>query len=323
MKNCSFMTRSNSSQRVAKYKFHSILIPRIFLLGANIFTVLLFLSMLPINSYAEINWNSILQKYDNSKKENDKKQDLKEYDEEPNNKSIGITITSTSNNHLEWYAGPNKSMTWYEANNWIEKLEGSGWRLPSSSELSDIHSNESNEEFDVPGYYFWTKEVSNDFAEVLYILDGSPYTFLKSSNIGHVIAVRNKNTPNIEVTKASDIRVEKSGYEDIIVKNGLEWYVGPDVDTNWNEADEWVRNLKVGGGGWRMPTRYELERLYQKGLGSRNMDTAFKTTGWYVWSGETTDASSAWCFCFGSGYGGWINRNFSYATRAFAVRSRR
>jgi len=35
----------------------------------------------------------------------------------------------------------------------------------------------------------------------------------------------------------------------------------------------------VAGGGWRMPTRQELSALYQKGIGKRNMDFGFKTTG--------------------------------------------
>jgi serine/threonine protein kinase len=109
----------------------------------------------------------------------------------------------------------------------------------------------------------------------------------------------------------------------IIFKNGLEWYVGPDRDTTWAEAKKWVENLSVGGGGWRMPTRSELEGLYEKGRGTRNMDPAFKTTGWYVWSGETKRASSAWIFDFFFGPGYWIDRNFSSSWRAFAVRSRR
>jgi hypothetical protein len=64
----------------------------------------------------------------------------------------------------------------------------------------------------------------------------------------------------------------------IITYNGLQWYVGPDKDTNWDEANAWVNSLSVGGGGWRMPTRAELNGLYHKGMGSRNMPPEFKTT---------------------------------------------
>jgi hypothetical protein len=73
--------------------------------------------------------------------------------------------------------------------------------------------------------------------------------------------------------------------------SGLEWYAEPDRDTNWYEANSWVENLKVAGGSWSMPTRYELYALFQKGAGSENMTPLLKITGWYVWSGETWDSS--------------------------------
>ena len=63
--------------------------------------------------------------------------------------------------------------------------------------------------------------------------------------------------------------------------------------------------------------------LYKKGSGDRNMTPLLKTTGWWVWSGET----KRFVRCLGSStstYGNrhWDNRNDSHNTRAFAVRSR-
>ncbi|NVM22642.1 MAG: DUF1566 domain-containing protein, partial [Desulfobacterales bacterium] len=107
-------------------------------------------------------------------------------------------------------------------------------------------------------------------------------------------------------------------------KTGLEWYAGPDKNTNWNEAKSWVENLTVDGGGWRMPTRKELRSLYEKVAGTRNMTPLLKTTGWWVWSGETKGSSSAWFFYFRNGFENWSYRSTSYdGLRAFAVRSRR
>ena len=65
-------------------------------------------------------------------------------------------------------------------------------------------------------------------------------------------------------------------------ETGLEWIVEPDRNTNYSQAEQWVASSTVAGGGWRMPTRQELRTLYQKGVGQRNMDPAFKTTGWWV-----------------------------------------
>ena len=78
-------------------------------------------------------------------------------------------------------------------------------------------------------------------------------------------------------------------YANGIVKDtntDLEWKVGPDKDTNWNEARSWVKSLNLDGGGWRMPAMDELEGLYKKGSGDRNMTPLLKTTGYYVWSAK-------------------------------------
>lgn len=95
-------------------------------------------------------------------------------------------------------------------------------------------------------------------------------------------------------------------YEDGIVfdsRTGLEWFVGPDKDTICDDAKAWVKNLNLDGGGWRMPTTEELKTLYKKGAGTRNMTPLLKTTGWFVWSGQTSGSSSALYFTFDSGDG--------------------
>ena len=105
-------------------------------------------------------------------------------------------------------------------------------------------------------------------------------------------------------------------------KTGLEWVVGPDKDTDWNEARVWVQSLNFDGGGWRMPTLDELEGIYKQGANKRNMKPFLETTGWYVWSGETKGSSDARGFYFGNGYRNWGDRSSSSYHRAFAVRSR-
>ena len=113
-------------------------------------------------------------------------------------------------------------------------------------------------------------------------------------------------------------------YENGIVydeKTNLEWIVGSDKDTIWDEAKAWVESLSVEGGGWRMPTRNELASLYQKGFGKRNMDPAFKTTGWHVWAGPRS-SRTAWGFNFTFGIDGWSYLDDSSTRRGFAVRSR-
>ena len=113
-------------------------------------------------------------------------------------------------------------------------------------------------------------------------------------------------------------------YANGIVKDtntGLEWKVGPDKDMNWDKARSWVQSLNLDGGGWRMPTMNELEGLYRKSAGDRNMTPLLKTTGWGVWSGETKGSSDARPFNFIYRGRFWEDRGSSYYKRAFAVRS--
>ena len=114
-------------------------------------------------------------------------------------------------------------------------------------------------------------------------------------------------------------------YANGIVKDtstGLEWVTGPDKNITWGEANSWVKRLSLSGGGWRMPTLVELESLYKKGAGPRNMTPLLKTKGWWVWSGETVGSREARSFSFGTGFKGWIFRRNSASERVFAVRSR-
>lgn len=104
-------------------------------------------------------------------------------------------------------------------------------------------------------------------------------------------------------------------------KTGLEWVVGPDSDTNYEQATHWVASCKVAGGGWRMPTRQELNTLYHKGVGQRNMDPTFKITGWWVWA-EPRDSSPGWAFSFNDGDERSLYRYPSGTIRVFGVRSR-
>jgi len=147
------------------------------------------------------------------------------------------------------------------------------------------------------------------------------YPEAKGIAVGNIAELKLR-TGTIEVTgRGVRFLAHKTGTV-VDTKTGLEWIAGPDKDTTWDEARSWVKNLTVAGRGWRMPTVKELKTLYHKGAGTRNMTPLLKTTGWWVWSGETKGSTAAWwTFTF----------NFHHADdvlwdgdgRGFAVRSRR
>lgn len=98
--------------------------------------------------------------------------------------------------------------------------------------------------------------------------------------------------------------------EGVIMDNttGLEWVVGPDQSTDYNNAEAWVKGSKIAGGGWRMPRATELKNLFLSGKGQRNMDPTFKTTGWFVWT-KPRDESTALGFDFYIGSEAWRRRS--------------
>jgi len=135
---------------------------------------------------------------------------------------------------------------------------------------------------------------------------------------------------------ADDKTLESAVYYD--KKTNLEWLAGPDKPTNWYDAKKWVDSLTTfSGGGWRMPTIKELRTLYQR-REKCNIVPFLKTSGCWVWSGETKGSSLAWGYDYhyepgssilsggsGSGTGkATLKRdNSTDSTRGFAMRSRK
>lgn len=111
-------------------------------------------------------------------------------------------------------------------------------------------------------------------------------------------------------------------YENGVVydsKTGLEWIAGPGRNMSWDEAKEWAKALETDSGGWRMPTRKELETLYQEGKGKRNITRLLETAAWWVWSDEHDDNLSSSLFDFSRGTRDWHSRT----PRPYAVRVRK
>jgi len=104
---------------------------------------------------------------------------------------------------------------------------------------------------------------------------------------------------------------------------GLEWVVGPDQDTSWNTANSWVKNLKISGKSWRLPSPYELTDLYiLDSDGYKKVPTLMGDYQW-VWSDDIRRNIDAICVMFFGNGGSTINTiDQSNSRRAFAVRTR-
>jgi len=107
----------------------------------------------------------------------------------------------------------------------------------------------------------------------------------------------------------------------------LEWYIGPDRDTSWYEAIEWLNNLKVTTGDeWRMPTRRDLKDLYDHSVSSNCKIKPTSSSWFWVWTGEKkndqdpNNSKMAWGFNFRRGLAFWGGCSESLRSRVFAVR---
>ncbi len=114
-------------------------------------------------------------------------------------------------------------------------------------------------------------------------------------------------------------------YQNSIVfdqNTGLEWIAGPDRDMTFSEAQFWSKNLKVDGGGWRLPSIYQLRKLYKKRTGKTNRTHLFDNNRMVVWSKEYVSSYYSKCFNFRNktAVGG---PQGPFSSGVFAVRTRK
>jgi len=272
--------------------------------------------------------------------------------------SSGVFVDSSSG--LEWYASPNEDYTWTRAANWISSLDvaDGGWRMPTRSELAGLKAdrfrcpqkNHRCTEIDSEGEcikteydgkirtydcyrpgvidwplvcgFVWSGEARDSTTMWLFGFYGGGVESWngpdESNGDGRVVAVRAHRSDRF--TKDShDIITDK--------QTGLQWYMRPGSDISWPQAKSWAKNLRVGGGGWRMPTSNDLEKLVgpKQPDGISYLDPFFSQKGKFiwVWVGEIRHSPSAWFFSFRDGEDNWrFSRTRDYYARAFAVRSR-
>ena len=97
----------------------------------------------------------------------------------------------------------------------------------------------------------------------------------------------------------------------------LQWRIGPDEDTSYDEAVKWIASLGVG---WRMPVWGEVRSLWHPGMGDNNLPDVIDTSGLFVWAGgREKDTNLAWCFSLEDGRQVWRRGKKFYGFRVFAV----
>ncbi len=117
-------------------------------------------------------------------------------------------------------------------------------------------------------------------------------------------------------------------------KTGMEWYMGPDKDFAWQDANNWVRGLSACGKHWTLPSADEVRALFDKqttaGTGyysggrtwPAHVDPIFSGIGGgsWVWTKGSSANGNAPAFNLNQGVPVQISAtNFDGTVRAFAV----
>ena len=115
----------------------------------------------------------------------------------------------------------------------------------------------------------------------------------------------------------------------------LEWYLGPDANITWPNADKWIKKLRACNGAWAMPSADQLRTLFDPsvvaGIGyftggqywPAHIDPIFSGIGKgsWVWARGPHNGNSAPGFNFNQGVKVEISSTDFYGTvRVFAVR---
>ena len=108
---------------------------------------------------------------------------------------------------------------------------------------------------------------------------------------------------------------------------GLMWVPAPDREVTWDQANAYVRNLRLGGySDWRLPTRSELRSLNEASeqynpSSDSTFNPAFRLTTCCPWSSEVEGPDRAWSFHFGPVRLGFSHHRRTHSDTVLAVRS--
>jgi hypothetical protein len=115
--------------------------------------------------------------------------------------AYATSVVKDTKTGLEWFAGPNRMMTWGEASSWVESLsvDGGGWRMPTREELKTLYKKGAGTHnitplLKVTGWWAWSGE--KEFfrkAWAIYYIDGTERLHARSTPYGpRALAVRSR-----------------------------------------------------------------------------------------------------------------------------------
>jgi len=183
-------------------------------------------------------------------------------------------------------------------------------------------------------------QLVSDLGGVLNVRVETPAAYMRQLS-AVTAAISKARAQSAGASPAGDVVVSMAGYSvynsNVILdqRTGFDWFLGDDVNVDWFTATDWVANLQVAGGGWRMPTIEQLATLFDRqhtaGIGyyrsgkhwPAHIHSAFQAigNGSWVWSNQSISRATALAFNFNRGHSVKMPKsNQTYSVRVFAVR---
>jgi hypothetical protein len=200
-----------------------------------------------------------------------------------------------------------KRMTWSDAKMACKAL-GKGWRLPTKSELKILSASKYIfRPFRADDNTYWSSTPYNYFdggdQSFAYALDYDAGTFA---------------TCNVRAVKGGSLEILKTANKNIIgktIKIGSIEIAQYDFseEMNWEDANKACQAL---GKGWRLPTKNELNVLYQNKAILDGFEFAVNPSFKYYWSSSVYNKGRAWNQNIIDGLQYHYNKFDSYFVRA-------
>ena len=143
------------------------------------------------------------------------------------------------------------------------------------------------------------------------------YSNDKGLDVGLVPTGESPETENKDLTSDRFIKDNNGIIYDN--KERLGWVAAPDVNMNWNDANDWANNHELDGGDWSLPTEKQLSSILES---CKIKTTLLSTTGSWLWCKKRM-GNKAWGLHLDYCKYAWRGITDNRHKRAFAVRSRK
>ena len=252
------------------------------------------------------------------------------------------TVTQTDAG-LVWQQGDSRmDLAWSDAKRYCANLSlaSGSWRMPSIGELVRLIDKSRPEDkrldaaFTNSSLSLWSASpYSGSTSSAWSVAFGYGNSNINERSVSiHVRCVRSAAVPPVAKAEPDSqqpatgnpgpYRIDASAKAVLDTRTQLTWQRATDgKDYNWKQAKSYCARLKLAAGGWRLPSKEELEGIVEKDKRPSIDGIAFPNTPTeYFWTSMAYQASASYAWAVDFSYGSSGNNDITYVQRVRCVR---